>query len=78
MSFCSNTYRFQCLKYLRVAPERACDIMVACAILHNIATIRRERLLDVTLEERWEDPNPMPEDMDGRAVRDLYRDAHFA
>nr|XP_043902285.1 putative nuclease HARBI1 [Solea senegalensis] len=32
--------RFQCLKYWRVAPERACDITVACAILHNIATIR--------------------------------------
>ncbi|XP_058482276.1 putative nuclease HARBI1 [Solea solea] len=70
--------RFQCLKYLRVAPERACDITVACAILHNIATIRRERLLGVTLEETWEDPNRMPEDMDGRAVRDLYRDTHFA
>ncbi|KAG7497521.1 hypothetical protein JOB18_039140 [Solea senegalensis] len=60
-----------------VAPERACDITVACAIVHNIATVRKERLLDVTLEERWEDPNPMPEDMDGRAVRDLYKDAHF-
>ncbi len=34
---------FQCLKSLRVAPDRACDINVACAVLHNIATIRKER-----------------------------------
>ncbi len=34
--------RFQCLKSLRVAPDRACDINVACAVLHNIATIRKE------------------------------------
>ncbi|XP_049418520.1 hemoglobin subunit alpha-D-like isoform X2 [Epinephelus fuscoguttatus] len=32
--------RFQCLRHLRVTPERACDIIVAC-ILHNITTIRR-------------------------------------
>uniref|UniRef100_A0A672KKR7 DDE Tnp4 domain-containing protein n=1 Tax=Sinocyclocheilus grahami TaxID=75366 RepID=A0A672KKR7_SINGR len=35
--------RFQCLKSLRVAPDRACNIIVACAVLHNIATIRKER-----------------------------------
>jgi len=36
----SEGKRFQCL---RVAPDRACDIIVACVILHNIATIRKER-----------------------------------
>ncbi|XP_062849564.1 putative nuclease HARBI1 [Trichomycterus rosablanca] len=35
--------RFQCLRGLRVTPERACDIIVACVVLHNIATIRREQ-----------------------------------
>ncbi|KAI5092236.1 putative nuclease HARBI1 [Silurus meridionalis] len=34
--------RFQCLRGLRVSPERACDIIVACVVLHNIATIRGE------------------------------------
>ena len=34
--------RFQCLRGLRVCPERACDIIVACAVLHNIATLRKE------------------------------------
>uniref|UniRef100_UPI003AABFF53 putative nuclease HARBI1 n=1 Tax=Centroberyx gerrardi TaxID=166262 RepID=UPI003AABFF53 len=36
--------RFQCLKSLRVTPDRACDIIITCAVLHNIATLRRERL----------------------------------
>ncbi|XP_043092070.1 putative nuclease HARBI1 [Puntigrus tetrazona] len=34
--------RFQCLRGLRVSPERACDIIVACVVLHNIASIRGE------------------------------------
>ncbi|XP_067275523.1 putative nuclease HARBI1 [Pseudorasbora parva] len=28
--------RFQCLRGLRVIPERACDIIVACVVLHNM------------------------------------------
>ncbi|XP_049918285.1 putative nuclease HARBI1 [Epinephelus moara] len=35
--------RFACLRQLRVAPDRACKIVAACCVLHNIATIRRER-----------------------------------
>ncbi|XP_030253201.1 putative nuclease HARBI1 [Sparus aurata] len=35
--------RFQCLCKLRVTPERACDIIVACVVLHNIATIKGEQ-----------------------------------
>lgn len=35
--------RFQCLRGLRVSPERACDITAACVVLHNIATLRGER-----------------------------------
>lgn len=33
--------RFQCLRHLRVTPERACDIIVACVVLHNIAIFWR-------------------------------------
>ncbi|XP_051552172.1 putative nuclease HARBI1 [Myxocyprinus asiaticus] len=35
--------RIQCLHGLRVSPERACDITVACVVLQNIATIKGER-----------------------------------
>ena len=31
---------FQWLRHLRVTPEWACDIIVACVVLHNIAIIR--------------------------------------
>ena len=44
MTFGLLKSRFQCLKGLRVAPDRACSICVACAVLHNIANIRRERM----------------------------------
>ncbi|XDV45407.1 hypothetical protein PO909_013511 [Leuciscus waleckii] len=33
---------FQCLRGLRVSPERSCDITAACVVLHNIATLRGE------------------------------------
>lgn len=35
--------RVQFLRRLRVLPERACDIMMACVILHSIATFRGEQ-----------------------------------
>ena len=70
--------RFKCLKGLRVAPDRVCDITVACAVFDNIATLRRERLPRVLPEERWEDLNPALQDRDGRTVRDLYKNTYFS
>uniref|UniRef100_A0A4W6G2K7 DDE Tnp4 domain-containing protein n=1 Tax=Lates calcarifer TaxID=8187 RepID=A0A4W6G2K7_LATCA len=32
--------RFTCLNYLRAEPQRACNITLACIVLHNIATKR--------------------------------------
>ncbi|MBN3307243.1 HARB1 nuclease, partial [Amia calva] len=32
-----------CLQGLRVCVERACEVVEACVVLHNIATIRKER-----------------------------------
>ncbi|XP_029963592.1 putative nuclease HARBI1 [Salarias fasciatus] len=43
MTFGLLKSRFQCLHHLRVSPPRACDIIAACAVLHNIAGLRRER-----------------------------------
>ncbi|XP_036397406.1 putative nuclease HARBI1 [Megalops cyprinoides] len=43
--------RFQCLRGLRVTPERACDIIVATVVLHNIATIRGERCSSAVVDQ---------------------------
>ncbi|XP_058617617.1 uncharacterized protein LOC131531088 [Onychostoma macrolepis] len=43
MTFGILKARFNCLWRLRVSPERASQIVAACAILHNIATIRKEQ-----------------------------------
>ncbi|KAM3858608.1 putative nuclease HARBI1, partial [Diretmus argenteus] len=39
--------RFACLNYLRVEPQRACHITLACIVLHNIAVHRRVPLSDI-------------------------------
>ncbi|XP_042356774.1 putative nuclease HARBI1 [Plectropomus leopardus] len=62
--------RFQCLRHLRVTPERACDIIVACVVLHNIATIRGEQHPALQIEDPDDDPIHLPAIQDGRAVRD--------
>ncbi|KAK0141461.1 putative nuclease HARBI1 [Merluccius polli] len=64
--------RFQCLQKLRVTPERACDIIVACVVLHNIAIIRGEQHPAVQIIDPADDhPIPAPDVQDGRAARDL-------
>ncbi|KAM7423433.1 hypothetical protein PAMA_011138 [Pampus argenteus] len=62
--------RFQCLRHLRVTPERACDIIVAVVVLHNIATIRGEQHPALQIDDPDEDPVHLPAMQDGRAVRD--------
>ena len=42
MAFGILKARFSCLRGLRVAPERACQIVSACVVLHSIAGIRKE------------------------------------
>lgn len=70
--------RFQCLQRLRVTPERACDIIVACVILHNIATIRGEHCpSEAYNESNNEHPDPHTDVRDGRAVRDTICQNHF-
>ncbi|ROL47661.1 putative nuclease HARBI1 [Anabarilius grahami] len=66
--------KFQCLKGLRVAPDKACDIIVACAVLHNI---RKER---TPLVEVQPDDDLQPVHLDhpsGRAARDRIVEHHF-
>ena len=69
--------RFQCLRELGVTPERACHIIVACVVLHNIAIIRGEQHPAVQISDA-EDDHHIPADVqDGRAVRDLIAQNHF-
>uniref|UniRef100_A0A3Q2PDQ6 Putative nuclease HARBI1 n=1 Tax=Fundulus heteroclitus TaxID=8078 RepID=A0A3Q2PDQ6_FUNHE len=78
MTFGQLKQRFQCLKSLRVAPDRACDIIVACVILHNIATIRKERIPVVGMQPDDDDLQPVHLDQpSGRAARDRIVEHHF-
>ncbi|XP_019217520.2 putative nuclease HARBI1 [Oreochromis niloticus] len=77
MTFGQIKGRFQCLKSLRVAPDRACDIIVACAVLHNIATIRKERTPVVEVQP---DDDLQPVHLDqpsGRAALDRIVQHYF-
>ncbi|XP_068596208.1 putative nuclease HARBI1 [Brachionichthys hirsutus] len=42
-----------CLNYLRVQPKVACNIILACIVLHNIATRR-----NVPLDDNFDGPEP--------------------
>ncbi|XP_059915809.1 putative nuclease HARBI1 [Gadus macrocephalus] len=68
--------RFQCLRGLRVCPERACDIIVACAVLHNIATLRKEMPppFDPFLEEEH---IPQMDSRAGQRMREHLCQNHF-
>uniref|UniRef100_A0A672LWG1 Putative nuclease HARBI1 n=1 Tax=Sinocyclocheilus grahami TaxID=75366 RepID=A0A672LWG1_SINGR len=45
--------RFACLNYLREQPKVACNIILACIVLHNIATRRH-----VPLDDNFDGPAP--------------------
>ncbi|XP_061576134.1 putative nuclease HARBI1 [Cololabis saira] len=78
MTFGILKERFQCLRRLRVCPDRACDIIVACAILHNFATLRNE-FTPVVEEPVPEEPLQQQADMaDGHRVRDQICLNHFS
>ena len=67
----------QCLCRFRVIPERASDIIVACVILHNIATIRGEQCPALSPDDPDDNPNPPADARDGGAVRDMICFNHF-
>uniref|UniRef100_G3PMN0 Putative nuclease HARBI1 n=1 Tax=Gasterosteus aculeatus aculeatus TaxID=481459 RepID=G3PMN0_GASAC len=67
--------RFACLNYLRAEPQKACNITLACIVLHNIATKRNAPLCaDNDAPEPLGDPNQPPafcqNEQTGRATRD--------
>ncbi|CAJ1053385.1 putative nuclease HARBI1 [Xyrichtys novacula] len=77
MTFGILKARFSCLHDLRVTPRRASRIMTSCAVLHNIATIRKQRVPPA---------DPLPPDvvdpitlnhLTGRAVRRALTEQFF-
>ena len=68
MTFGLLKSRFQCLHYLRVSPDRACDVIAACAVLHNIAGLRKERPPRVVFEVDWENAPIFQDNINGRLV----------
>ncbi|KAA0709783.1 hypothetical protein E1301_Tti022642 [Triplophysa tibetana] len=77
MTFDQLKGRFQCLKGLRVAPDRFCDIIVACAIFHNIATIRKERTPVVEVQPDDDLQAVHLDQPSGRAALDRIVEHHF-
>ncbi|XP_060951824.1 putative nuclease HARBI1 [Limanda limanda] len=69
--------RFQCLQMLRVTPERACDIIIACVVLHNIAILRGENCSPAFADEQHINPNHAMDPQDGRVVRERLCQNHF-
>lgn len=60
-----------------MSPERVCAIIMACAVLHNIAIERREPEPPPVLEEEQEEERDEVEG-DGGAVRDYMAQTFFA
>ncbi|XP_059369577.1 putative nuclease HARBI1 [Carassius carassius] len=78
MAFGLIKSRFQCLNYLRVIPQRACDIVVACVVLHNIACLRRERQPRMVVEQDWDIEGIFDDNEIGRVIRDSYANNYFS
>ena len=75
--------RFACLKFLRQEPERACPVIAACIVLHNISISRRVPLPDDE-EDDADDQDNNPADnggaqpnMNGRIARARIVQQHF-
>ncbi|XP_046907604.1 putative nuclease HARBI1 [Hypomesus transpacificus] len=77
MTFGILKARFNCLRGLRVAPDRACQVVTACAVLHNVASIRRERAPPIS-QQPPDVVDPITLDYPtGRAVRDAITRQFF-
>ncbi len=62
----------------RFSPDRACDVTVACTVLHNIASLRKERAPRVALDVDWDNAAIFPDNRNGRLVREQYIANYFS
>lgn len=78
--------RFACLNYLRVEPQKACHVICACIVLHNIAQMRRVPLgapIDgpppcAEVPDPLPPPPQQPDGPAGRAVRNAMVNLYFS
>ncbi|XP_071176614.1 putative nuclease HARBI1 [Mytilus edulis] len=64
---------------IRMKPDKACRIIIACGILHNIAIMRNEP--EVAEEQLIDNQPPMPPyngPQDGKGIRDHFATTFFA
>ena len=64
---------------IRMAPEKVCQIIGACAVLHNIAMLLKEPMEDGEVEDEMNDVNDAYYGPDqGRAVRNHICHTYFS
>ena len=64
---------------IRMAPEKVCQIIGACAVLHNIAMLLKEPMEDGEVEDEMNDVNDAYHGPDqGRAVRNHICHTYFS
>lgn len=70
--------RFNCQRGLRASPQRAYQIVAACAILHKMATIRKEQV-PPNHQPPADETDPITMDFPaGRALRDAMTAQYFS
>lgn len=63
---------------IRMTPERACSVIGACAVLHNIAVLLNEPMDDDPLDDDPEGIDPYHGPQRGLAMRDHICNTYFA
>ena len=62
---------------IRIAPERVCMVVGACAVLHNIAILLNEPIEDEEVDNVVVNIEPYNGQQRGLAMRDHIRDTYF-
>jgi hypothetical protein len=71
VSFCFISFQ------ISLRPQKVCKVIVACAILHNIAVFPREPLIDNDDDHDKEPVPPFAGVQDERSVRDHISRSFF-
>jgi len=65
-----------------MSPHRACSFIVASAVLHNIAILRKEPIVEEAADDVLQDIQPQAEQyegqQDGRRIREYFARNFFS